>query len=150
MIVIRPAVAEEIAAAHSVAESSFAELRRVYVPRTAANDDSEFSRVVAVSDGQIVGTVSYAIQSGQLHLRELAVDAQHRRKGVARAIVGYLAELASAAACWTMSLYTIAQTGNVAVFERLGFRTVTEEPAIWAVSPGGEELIEVLMERPID
>jgi predicted N-acetyltransferase YhbS len=81
MIVIRPAATEELTAAESVAESSFAELRRVYVPKTVASDDSGFSRVVAVNDGQIVGTVLYAIQSGKLHLRDLAVDAQYRRQG---------------------------------------------------------------------
>jgi GNAT superfamily N-acetyltransferase len=148
MIVVGHAIAEELADAKWLAESSFAELRRIYVPRKAASDNTACSRVVARIDGQIAGTVLYEIQPRQIHLRELAVDAQHRRQGVARAIIEYLASIALAAACPRMTLYTIAQTGNVAIFERLGFRTVSEEPAIWAASPGREELVDVLMERP--
>jgi hypothetical protein len=47
----------------------------------------------------------------------------------------------------SLSLYTIKETGNVAFFERLGFRIVREEPASWAVSALGEnDLIEAYLE----
>lgn len=149
MIVARPADAEQITTAKSIVESSFAELRNVYVPRITANDDSEFSRVVALYSGQVVGTVSYEIQSSKLHLRDFAVDVQHRRMGVGRTLVQYLAHLASAAGCTAASLYTVAQTGNIVIFERLGFSVVKMTPITWAYSPRGDELIEALMERPI-
>ena len=150
MISIRPATDEDDAAAQAVARQAFDELRRVYRPNGSnAATGAPTVRLVAEAGGRIIGTVIYAIQSDRLHLRGLAVDAAHRRTGVARALVEYLGDLARAGGLRALSLYTVKQIGSVRVFERLGFNSVREEPATWAVSDCCDELIDVFMEKPI-
>ena len=112
-------------------------------------DRSAVIRVVAERDGQIVGTATYSVQSDRLHVRGLAVATPHRRTGVARAIVDHFSQLARSRGLRALSLYTIAQTGNVAVFERLGFLTIREEPADWAESDSYPELTDVYLEWPV-
>ena len=106
-------------------------------------------RLVAEIGGQIIGTITYGVQSDRSHLRGLAVDAGWRRTGVARALIDYVGNLARTEGLRALSLFTIKQTGNVPIFERLGFDGVREEPATWAVSDSGGELTNVFMERPV-
>jgi len=68
---------------------------------------------------------------------------------VLRALVEYLGNLARTEGLRALSLYTVKQTGNVPVFERLGFHSVREEPAKWAVSDCNGELTDVFMEKPV-
>ena len=69
-------------------------------------------------------------KNDRLHLRRLAVDAAFRRQGITRAFVEHVSERAKDAQLRALSLYTIEQTGNVPIFERLGFRRLQEVPAI--------------------
>jgi N-acetylglutamate synthase-like GNAT family acetyltransferase len=145
---VRVATEDDEAAARLLARRAFDELRRVYKPKhSAAAASSPGIRIVAQIEGQIVGTVRYGVEAQKLHLRGLAVEASHRRTGVGRALVEHCSAIAMSAGLRSLSLYTIKETGNVAFFERLGFRIVREEPASWAVSALGEnDLIEVYLE----
>jgi N-acetylglutamate synthase-like GNAT family acetyltransferase len=148
MISIRPATDDDNVAAEAIARRAFDELRRVYRPNgstTAAG--LPMVRLVAEIGGQIIGTITYAVQSDRLHLRGLAVDAGCRRTGAARELIEYAGDIARTEGLRALSLYTVKQTGNVPVFERLGFHTVREEPATWAVSECGGELTDVFMEK---
>jgi N-acetylglutamate synthase-like GNAT family acetyltransferase len=148
MLMVRVATEDDEAAARLLARRAFDELRRVYKPKHSAVATSSLGiRIVAEIEGQIVGTVRYEAEAQKLHLRGLAVEASHRRTGVGRALVEHCSGIAMSAGLPTLSLYTIKETGNVAFFERLGFRIVRDEPASWAVSALGEnDLIEVYME----
>ena len=148
---IRLATADDQAAADQVTQRAFAELRRVYRPKEEFEPRAEtpLIRLVAEMHGSIVGTVSYATEADRLHLRSLAVDATYRRRGIARALVERLSDLAKDAKLRALSLYTVRKTGNVPMFERLGFLVVGEEPADWAVSVCGDKLSEVFMEKGI-
>jgi N-acetylglutamate synthase-like GNAT family acetyltransferase len=149
VIVARAATENDIIAASSLAERVFAELRRFYRPKSTASVADSANCVVAEIDDRVVGTVLFAIESDRLHLWGLAVDSGFRRKGVARALLANLGDTALAAGLRALSLHTIQQTGNVVVFERLGFHVVRNEPAPWALSPSCESLIEVRMEKPL-
>jgi ribosomal protein S18 acetylase RimI-like enzyme len=149
VIVVHAATESDISAARRLAEQVFAELRRFYLPKLTASVADSANCVVAETGGRVVGRVLFAIESDRLHLWGLAVDPEFRRIGVARALLMCLSDTAMAAGLRALSLSTIKQTGNVAVFERLGFRGIREEPATWALSQCGESLVEVLMERPV-
>jgi len=148
-LIVRAASLADLAAAESLARAAFEELRRFYRPKDSAPATSSGLRLVAEVDGRLVGTVLYEIESDHVHLRGLAVDSRYRRLGVARSLVEHLSGLATAAELPALSLYTIKQTGNVAVFERLGFRTVHEEAASWATRDNGEQPIDVTMQKPV-
>ncbi len=149
-LVVRTATDQDAAAAQLLSDRAFDELRTIYRPKAAASAAGPpLIRLIAEADGHLVGTVQYAIESERLHLRGLAVEPAHRRTGVARALIEQLAGLAQTENLRALSLYTIGQTGNVAVFERLGFGTIREEPATWAECDSGELLTDVYMERPL-
>jgi N-acetylglutamate synthase-like GNAT family acetyltransferase len=149
VIVVRPATVNDISAARSLAERGFAELRRFYRPKLPASAADSANCVVAEIDGRVAGTALFAIEADRLHLWALAADPEVRGIGVARALLAHLGDTAMAARLRALSLCTIQQTGNVAMFERLGFRGIRDEPATWALSQCGESLVEVLMEKAV-
>lgn len=126
-----------------------ATLRQIYRPSPEALARRAklpaLPRLVAEVGDTIVGTVEYALAKERLHIMGLFVLATHRRHGVARALVDELAVLAGAL---PLSLDTIRETGNVPIFERLGFVVVREQPARDFVSERFRELIDVYLERP--
>jgi GNAT superfamily N-acetyltransferase len=146
---VRPFVSSDAPGIEAVVASGIATLRQIYRPspevlaRRAALP--ALPRLVALAADQIVGTVEYALAKERLHVMGLFVLASHRRHGVARAIVDVLAELA---APLPLSLDTIRETGNVPIFERLGFVVVREQPARDFVSERFRDLIDVYLERP--
>lgn len=146
MIFVRPARAGDEPAIADVSASALATLREVYRPTPAAiarrRGLALLPRLVALVDDALVGTVEYALGEERLHLMGLFVVASHRQTGVARALVDELARLAKNR---PLSLNTIRETGNVPIFERLGFAVVSETPARDVI--GKTELHEVLMTR---
>jgi len=106
-------------------------------------------RVVAIDGDSIAGTVEYAIEGERLHAIGLHVLDTHRRRGVARCLVDALAAIATRAGVRTLSVYTIRETGNVAVFERLGFAVIAETVADDVIAEAHERLTEVYMERSL-
>ena len=145
-MLIRAASSADEPGIAAVAESALAVLRRIYRPTPAAlarkHQQHKLPRLVAVAGSEIVGSVEYALGEERLHLMSLFVLASHRRQGVARALVDELAKLAGER---PLSLNTVRQTGNVAVFERLGFTVVREEVAADLVGRG--PLDDVYMTR---
>ncbi len=81
-----------------------------------------------------------------LRVMGLAVLPEFRCQGIARGLLGRLAAMASDSGCGALALHTVVQTGNVAVFGRLGFRFVKEQTDAYFVSPTGEPLTEAYME----
>jgi GNAT superfamily N-acetyltransferase len=79
----------------------------------------------------------------------LAVHEDARPKGVARAPLEHVATIAAKAGTRLLRLSTVAETGNVEVFERLGFRTVSEKEDDLVESDAWEVLTDVTMKRPL-
>lgn len=152
MIVVRqarPADAEDV---QRVFDAAFEPVRKIYRPSTemiAHAQSLELERLVATDDERIVGTVRFRVDSERVGVIGLAVEPSRQRRGVARAIVEALREIAIERGCRELGLFTIRQTGNVEVFRRLGFAVMWERPETWSTSTCGEDLVEVYMLRPV-
>ena len=153
MIEIREATAADRDRVDEVSRLAFEELRRIYRPSAAAlssKDALELARTVAVDrHAGIIGTIQHRFEAPHLHLIGLAVHPGHRRCGIARLLVEHLVDIARAREVAIVSLYTVKQTGNAAIFERLGFRTIREETDGWSIGLDGEPMTDVYMERAI-
>jgi len=153
-ISVRLARPEDENALQRVGEEAFAAVRRLYRPGPAALENLSkiapvLERLVADDNGQVVGTVRYGTFNDCLRVIGLGVVPQFQRRGIARALVEELARLAKEKGCRALALYTITKTGNVPVFERLGFHVVSECPDEYFVSADGEPLTEAYMERSV-
>ena len=153
----RPADAAQIAAVNASATST---LRETYRPnaRALAHKKSiadSLTQLVAVVEGTVVGTVQYKFEAGhklehgRVHFLSLDVQANFRRQGVATQLIDRLAEIGKQAGAKVLSTYTVTQTGNVAIFERVGFRVVCEEPSELFESDRFDTITETYLERPI-
>lgn len=126
------------------------DLRKVYRPTDAALRQrttlaSDLRCLVAEIDRQVVGIVRYRIAGTRLSLLGLGVDPAARRCGVASALVHQLECIARDRGCTAMALRTVRETGNVPIFERLGFVVESEELTDIFVSERFAQLFEVLM-----
>lgn len=127
-------------------------LRRFYRPSAAAIASRArvavgLRRMVAVVEGETVGTVGWYEEGGFLHVLGLAVAEEHRRRGIARALLEGMAERARAAGCPAVRLFTVRETGNVPVFEKLGFAVIGETDDGFLEGVNGAKVHEVEMER---
>ncbi|HLU03724.1 MAG TPA: GNAT family N-acetyltransferase [Advenella sp.] len=84
---------------------------------------------VAVNDGRVLGgLVAYALDKFEMARREyyiydLAVDAGHRRRGIATALIRHLCEFAADNAGWVV--YVQADRGDeaaIALYNKLGMK----------------------------
>jgi ribosomal protein S18 acetylase RimI-like enzyme len=154
MLVVREAVVHDMKVVNELVELSHRKLRRVYRPTRAAlahkaQLEPKLVRLVAVLEGVVVGTLQYYLVDDRFHFVGLAVHPDRQRRGVARALVESLAERAEGLPVTKLSLYTVKETGNVPVFERLGFRVISEEPDHFAESEAHGQVTDVYMERPV-
>jgi GNAT superfamily N-acetyltransferase len=149
-VVIRDAVESDMPAISAVMCASTAVLRKVYSPSPSAakraRSAADVHWIVAVEGKDIVGALRYVAKPENLHLG-LGVHPDHQRKGVARALIAFLAEKALCQGISKLSLYTIKETGNMPIFERLGFSFVSEGSAEDCESATGDQLTDVYMER---
>lgn len=96
----------------------------------------------------MVGAVSYEREGAWLHLRNLAVDPACQRRGVARRLIEAACDLALERKLSGLSLETIRETGNVPIFERLGFTAISESPSRLMEGARGEAVTDVRLYRP--
>ncbi|EMI22305.1 GCN5-related N-acetyltransferase domain protein [Rhodopirellula maiorica SM1] len=153
-ITIRMSTAEDAKAVATVFRVAFAPLRAIYRPseHTAARQplgQQEGTRLVAELDQQVVATVQFDSHEDYLHVIGLAVHPQHQQKGIARRLLDWIDSQALSAGRTAIVLRTIEQTGNVPVFERLGFRSIDEGVSDRFESGIYPELYEVKMRRTI-
>lgn len=153
-ITIREANGADTEGVMTVIEAAFAPLALVYRPAgeaaaRQAERAKEGTRLVAEADGQIIGTAQYAVHQGHVHVIGLAVHPDAQRMGIARALIVWIASLAPSLGSDVVRLDTIRETGNVRVFERMGFRAIKEAIATWCASDDHSEVHEVTMERHV-
>ena len=76
---------------------------------------------VAEADGAVVGFASAHILQGDGHLNELGVLPQHRRKGIARALLAAVMQACTAAQCEVFSLEVReSNEGAIALYTAFG------------------------------
>jgi predicted N-acetyltransferase YhbS len=152
-VTVRVEQVGDAAAVRRITDDAFAPLRRVYRPspeQLAHVATVALERLVAVRADELVGTVRYRVDGDLLRLVGLAVAPSEQRRGVARALVAHLTVIAHARGCRALALFTIEQTGNVTLFERLGFEVIAKERDLLSISTSGEELVEVYLERSLE
>jgi len=151
---VRVAAPADRESARAVSHAAFQSLRAVYRPtgdavkRQAARTE-EGVRWIAERAGVIVGTAQAAEHRDHIHIMGLAVHPDHQRQGIARRLVERLADEASGLGFSVIALDTIRETGNIPLFERLGFSTVSESKAVWCASETDNTLHDVRMERKV-
>ena len=128
------AVPEQAEAVYDVLRRSFAEQATLNPPTgvtgetvatiTAAIDSGQ--TIVALLDGEVVGTVRYNLLSDSLHLGRLGVLPEHRRSGVATALIEWCQEVLAPAEGRTIIDVEVraALPANVNLFRGLGFTEI--------------------------
>ncbi len=154
MITVDIATLDDVANACAISHAAFSELRTVYQPTETAiankaERQEEAVRVIAKIDQTVVGTLEYFVEKDQLYVIALAVDATFRRQGIARRLLEFVGEAARGLGCSIVATRTIKETGNVPIFERLGFHVVGEEIASWCVSDVHPTLHDVHLVRDV-
>ncbi|QDT93320.1 GNAT family N-acetyltransferase [Gimesia algae] len=151
-ILIREATPADAAEVTTVFETAFAPLRSIYRPTGAAlarqaERAQTGTRLVAEIDGKIVATVQYDLHAEHIHVIGLAVHPDFQRKGIARQLLDWICIRAKNLGQPAVVLDTIRETGNVPLFEKLGFRVTHEETATWCVSEKYQAVHDVKLER---
>ena len=151
-IAVRVASPDDDIEAAVVRKAAFDRLRAIYRPtgeaaaRQAARAD-EGTRLIAEIDGRIVGTLQFDVHQEHVHLIGVAVHPDFQRMGVARHMVEWVVVRTPGLGRNVVVLDTIQETGNVTLFERLGFRVVQVTVATWCVSDVHPDVHDVRMER---
>lgn len=149
---IRVAADADFERAITIYRLAFAPLRSTYrfVSEVAAHQEKrarEGVRLLAELGGEAVGTVQYRLDPRHVHILNLAVHPDHQGRGVARGLIDHIAGLAPSLGHEWIVADTIRETGNVAFFERLGFRLIREEIAEQVESDLFDTLHIVYLER---
>ena len=96
---VRDMTADDESGVAEVDRLATADLRKVYCPTEEALRhriamEASLRRLVAISDGRVVGTVQYRIADDHLFVVGLGVHPGYRRQGVARAVMDHLDRIA--------------------------------------------------------
>ena len=154
VITVRDAATADRAAIIELERSATEDLRKVYRPTAVALQqraalDPQLGRLVAVVTGLVVGIVHYKIENDQLSFLGLAVHPDFRRRGIAAALVQELEAIGRKNDCRALTLWTVRETGNVEIFQRLGFAVEFEEPSRLFESDTFPSLSEVFMRKDV-
>ena len=129
-------------------------LRKFYQPSEAAHANrkaisEKLIRLVAVVDSRVVGTVQYYPSGDALRLVGLAVLEEYRCCGIARALVNHVLCLARRLSLVCLRVSTVKETGNVPIFQKLGFGVIRETRDGFCVTPDGSSVVDVELEMKI-
>jgi ribosomal protein S18 acetylase RimI-like enzyme len=152
---VREALPGDAECTRALVDRAGSTLRAVYRPTPELMRSSEARaaarrQLVAERNGEIVGAISYEKCGDRLHLQSLAVDPTSQRQGIARMLVAHCVKLARSLGVSRLSLYTVVETGNVSIFERLGFHVVSTEPADGLEAVTAATVTEAYMEMSTD
>lgn len=130
------------------------ELHQVYRPTMEfLNQEwtppSEITRIVAIVEGQIVGTASFYYEEDRLHVMRFGVHRDFRRKEIGQMMMNFLYDTASLKRVRKLAVYSIKEAGALPFYLQYGFKIISEEPAKWAESDTHDTLTDVYMEMPV-
>ncbi len=94
--------------------------------------------LAALREGRIVGYVICARYDEAYHIMDIAADPDHRRVGVASALLDGVIERAGEDANYTLEV-RVSNAGAIALYERYGFHGVGRRPRYYA--DNGEDAI---------
>jgi len=150
-ILVREILKGDESARLEVLETATKEIRRTYQPRVSGGRCAVEATgvLVALKGSTLVGTAEYILKDHHVYLQGIAVHARYRGQGVCRALVLEVGEIAKRNALPTLALCAIEETGNVAIFEKLGFEMSSREVAPNYVSSSGAPVTQVGMKRKV-
>lgn len=96
-----------------------------------------------------VGTAEYVRKDDHLYIQGVAVHPEYRKQGVCRALVRAVELTARDDKLTALARCAIEETGNVGVFQSLGFTVTNRTVARDHVNPEGGPVIQVDMKRKI-
>ena len=138
----------------ALSKSVFAEIRNIYRPTVLAQQNKmastdDWTYFGYYSEQRLVAVVSVMLSDDTLHLSALTVASTSRRKGVARHLILEVQQMFPHAN--QISVWCVEQTGNVNVFESLGFKVVEriESDYFELTNTSDEKAIEVRLERKL-
>ncbi|CAH1235011.1 Acetyltransferase [Vibrio harveyi] len=136
----------------SLSKTSFSELRKIYRPtseaqRNQASSTDEWTCLGYYLDHQLVGLIKAKLSGNKLNLSTLAVMPECRKRGVARSLILEAERMFSNADL--LSVWCVEQTGNVEIFEALGFKVAerVESDIFELADSSNVKAIEVRLER---
>ena len=154
MISVREAIECDKEAFEEVSACAISTLRKVYRPNTRALKNKGrisqgLKRLVALINARIVGTVQFCLDDDYVRVIGLGVHSDNRKQGVAKKLLEELAIIGRKSGVRCMALHTVKETGNHAIFQKLGFRIIEEQIDLFSESDRFETLNAVYMERDV-
>jgi GNAT superfamily N-acetyltransferase len=166
-LLFRYATEDDAEAVHDLIQAAFAEYIDAIPVPPGALGDSVGDALKAVAEGRTVlafvgdveftdgrldfsravlaGTARYEPREEHLYVGRVAVHPDFRRHGIGRALMEYIERVAPTIGYNRLYLGTrISMPGNLAFYERLGYRVVKEEP-----HPRGPD-INIWFEKELD
>ncbi|HEV8321782.1 MAG TPA: ribosomal protein S18-alanine N-acetyltransferase [Myxococcota bacterium] len=135
---IRPARPEDLDAVVAIERRSYrAPWSREAFERDLRKPLSALEVVVAGDPERVVAYVSYWVVVDELHILNLAVDPEARRRGHATALLDHVLSLARAKSLAHLLLEVRPTNAPaVALYRRFGFEEVGVRPHYYAATPG--------------
>ncbi len=149
-IEIREFVENDHEGVRRVANEAHAFLRKFYIwkpGRNRAETDRPYVRLVATIGSIVVGTLTYETHKDHIYFGSLGVLSDYRHHGVARSFVTYLESVAFSIGIFLIQCDTIEETGNVAIFEKLGFQEFSRVISKDRSSPDGELVYIISLQK---
>ena len=153
-ILTRPTIPDDAATVHALTQTAFATLADIIDPPSSAHLETVevVSAALAAGGGGIaeiagepVGAVRFTAASGHMYVGRVAVHPERRGLGVARALMAFAERHAASLGLPETRLEVRRSlTGNVVMFERLGYTVVAEYP-----HPRRPEAGVLLLAKPI-
>lgn len=141
-------ISSEDTAHKALQHSCFQALRNVYTPRQTAHQiqksrTDNHQAFGALILGTLVGSLEAQFDGHSVSIRSVAVDHQYRKQGIAGKMIK--AAMGSYASAQSISLWCVEQTGNVSVFEKIGFTITQRIESDILILTNGSPVIEVQM-----
>ncbi|MCU7918573.1 MAG: GNAT family N-acetyltransferase [Candidatus Thiodiazotropha sp. (ex Epidulcina cf. delphinae)] len=154
MIEVRRSLADDSVEITRIVSLATQILRKTYCLKNVSESGSakpqeKLASLVAIVNAKIVGVVEYKQDEDHIYFQGLAVDPSYHRQGIARKIIETLESMASESGRKKLKTATIEETGNVLVFERMGFRVASRKPAERFQSKDHAEVHIASMEKDI-
>ena len=142
---------EEIARIVSLATEV---LRKTYRPNNLSGSGPEKSiekleSLVAIENARVVGVVEYKIEENCIYFQGLAVDPIFHKQGIARNIIETLESTARESGKRKLTMATIEETGNIRIFEKVGFSVTSRKASKSFQGNDCKEVHIVTMEKNI-
>lgn len=148
---VRQAEYPDHASRQKIIEAATHELRLVYKPVNKVVPNPKLSiGILVVADGDIlIGTAEYINNEDNMYIQGIAVHQDYRKKGVCRMLIEEIRELAIKQNYEQLSLCVIEETGNVSVFEKIGFNVINKYQSNHYIGLEGQIVTQVEMVKII-